>query len=283
MSLSRLMVRALACVALQEQTDDAVPPTMAEDRVFDSRLDPLLFKEYDKPMPGIIVYTDDDEGDLINRGSGGGPFRRWVDLRVEIVIGSFNTEVIDNEQQLVFDMPMTDAQLEAQLDLFEAQAKWALLSLPNRAYTNAFRAYVVRIESIRSHATRDESGNNRFASRRIHFKCEIPDDCPPDWIGVLDPNGMQPALIPFCDKLGEFPAPWIRPMLQAMCSQPAMQGVLNMLAKSGNPYAYVPLLKRIGFNVDAIEPEADPNLLAAQGKTQGPDGRIEVQKLLEIP
>jgi hypothetical protein len=47
---------------------------------------------------------------------------------------------------------------------------------------------------------------------------------------------------------------------------------------TGNPYTYVPLLKRIGINVDAIEPEADPNLLAAQGKTQGPDGRIEVQK-----
>jgi hypothetical protein len=282
MSLSRLYTRALACVALQQQADDTVSPTMADDRVFDSRLDPLLFKEYSSPMPGIIVYTDDDDGELINRGSGTGPFRRWVDLRVEIVIGSFNSEVVDGEQQLVFDLPMTDSQLEAQLDLFEQQVKWALFSLPNRIYSHAFRLYVVRIESIKSHATRDENGNNRFASRRMHFKLEIPDDCPPEWLGT-QPGAPNPALIPFCDQLEKFPAPWVVPMLQAMCQQPSMQGVLNALTHSGNPYAYIPLLKRIGINVDAIEPEADPNLLAAQGKTQGPDGRIEVQKLWEIP
>lgn len=281
MSLSRLMLRALACVALQKQSDDPVSPTMADDRVFDSRLDPLIFKEYEKPMPGIIVYTDDDDGELINRGSGDGPFRRYIDLRVEIVIGSFDTEVVDNVQQVVFDLPMTDAQMEAQLDLFEVQVKWALLSLPNRAYTNAFRAFVVRIESIRSHATRDESGNNRFASRRIHFKCEVNDDCPPNW-AALQPGQQPPKKIPFCDELAKFPMPWVVPMLQAMCQQPAMQGVLDVLAGTNNPYTYVPLLKSIGINVDAIEPEADPNLLAAQGKTHGPDGRIEVQKLLRI-
>lgn len=282
MSLSRLMLRALACVALQQQADDTVPPTMAEDRVFDSRLDPMIFKQFSKPMPGITVYTDDDDGELINRGSGDGPYRRWIDLRVEIVIGSFDTEIVDNQQQLVFDIPMTDAQMEAQLDLFEVQAKWALLSLPNRAYTNAFRAFVVRVESIKSHATRDENGNNRFASRRIHFKCEVNDDCPPRWL-ALQTGAPTPPIIAFCEALGKFPAPWVVPMLQAMCQQPAMQGVLNALAGTGNPYTYVPLLKRIGINVDAIEPEADPNLLAAQGKTQGPDGRIEVKKLLEIP
>lgn len=282
MSLSRLFVRALACVALQKQPDDSVAPTMAEDRVFDSRLDPLLFKEYDKPMPGIIVYTDDDAGDLINRGSGTGPYRRWVDLRVEIVIGSFDTEIVDDVQQIVFDLPMTDAQLEAQLDLFEAQVRWALWQLPNRVYSEAFRAYVVRVENIQSHATRDESGGNRFASRRIHFKVEIPDDCPPSFYGTT-PGKPIPEMIPFCDDLSKFPAPWIVPLLQAMCNSPSMQGVLQVLAGSENPTVYVPLLKRIGINVDAIEPEADPNLLAQQGKTQGPDGRIEVSNLLEIP
>jgi hypothetical protein len=269
MSLSRLYTRALACVALQQQVDDAVSPTMADDRVFDSRLDPLLFKAFDTPMPGIIVYTDDDEGDLINRGSGSGPFRRWVDLRVELVIGSFNSEVIDNEQQVVFDLPMTDAQLEAQLDLFEQQVKWALWSLPNRIYSHAFRQYVIRIESIKSHATRDESGNNRFASRRMHFKLEIPDDCPPDWLG-LQPGQTPPANIPFCADLSKFPAPWITPMLQAMCNQPSMKNVLDVLAGTGNPYHYAPLLRRIGVNVTPAEQAPD-------------DKHVEVRKLLEIP
>lgn len=268
MSLSRLMTRALACVALQKQDDDGVSPTMADDRVFDSRLDPLLFKAYSSPMPGIIVFTDDDDGELINRGGGSGPFRRWVDLRVEIVIGSFNTEVVDGEQHLVFDLPMTDAQLEAQLDLFEQQVKWALFALPNRIYSNAFRKYVVRIESIKSHATRDESGNNRFASRRMHFKLEIPDDCPPEWIG-LQPGEATPPLIPFTDQLAMFPAPWIAPMLQAMALQPAMRAVLSVLAGTGNPYAYIPLLRRIGINV-TDKAHADAN-------------HVEVQQLLEFP
>jgi hypothetical protein len=280
-SLSRLMVRALACVALQQQSDDEVAPTMAEDRVFDSRLDPLMFEQFgDKPMPGITVYTDDDTGELLNRGSGDGPFRRWVDLRVEIVIGSFDTEIVDGEKNIVFDLPMTDAQLEAQLDLFEAQVKWALWQLP-RKYTAAFRAYVVRIESVTSHATRDEA-NNKFASRRMHFKLEIPDDCPPNVYGLM-PGERIPELIPFCEDLSKFPAPWIRPMLQALCNSPGMQGVLNVLAGNKNPTAFLPLLRRIGINVDAVKPEADPNLLAAEGRKQGPDGRIEVTNLLELP
>lgn len=247
MSLTRLFTRALACVALQKQDDDAVSPTMADDRVCDSRLDPLLFRDYSTPMPGIIVYTDDDDGDLINRGSGTGPFRRLLDLRVEIVIGSFNTEVVDDVQQLVFDLPMTDAQLEAQLDLFEAQVKWALFALPDRLYSHAFRQFVVRIESIKSHATRDEGGNNRFASRRIHFKLEIPDDCPPHWFGI-EPGAAPPKKVPFVDELAAFPAPWVAPMLQAMSNQPSMQGVLDMLAGTGNPYKILPLLKRIGID-----------------------------------
>jgi hypothetical protein len=279
-----MMARALACVALQQQADDAESPTMAEDRVFDSRVDPLVFKQFEKAMPGIAVYTDDDDGIFQNRGTSDGPIRRYVDLRVEIAIGSFGTEIVDDNGTTVsvFDIPMTDAQLEAQLDLFEQQVRWALTGYPDRAYTNAFMNYVVRLEEIKSVATRDESGNNRFASRRLHYKIEIPDDCPP-YALALAPGQLPPTLIPFCEKLGAFPAPWIRPMLKAMCSDPAMRAVLNALAGSPNPYAIVPLLKRIGMNVDAIEPEADPNLLAAQGKTQGPDGRIEVEGILEIP
>ena len=268
MSLSRLMTRALACVALQQQSDDTVSPTMAETRVCDSRLDPLAFGDSGEMLPAIIVYTDDDDGELINRGSGTGPFRRWIDLRVELVIGSFNTEVIDNAQQLVFDLPMTDGQLEAQLDLFELQVKWALFELPNRIYSHAFRKYVIRIESIKSHSTRDESGNNRLASRRMHFKLEIPDDCPPTWL-ALQPGQKPPPKIPFCDDLASFPAPWIAPMLQAMCNEPSMQGVLDVLAGTGNPYHFAPLLKRIGINVtDKAHPDAQ---------------HVEVRQLLEIP
>ncbi len=253
MSLQRMMLRALACVALQQQEDDALSPTMAEDRVFDSRLDPLIFKEFQSHMPGIIVYTDDDEGALINRGSGGGPYQRLIDLRVELVIGSFDSEIIDKEEHIGFAVPTTDAEMEARLDLFEQQVKWALYQLP-RVYSVAFAQFVVRLESISSHATRDESGNNKHASRRMHFKCVINDDCPPN-VGALAPGDTPPDLIPFKADLAKYPAPWIAPMLEAMYAAPSMRAVLSVLSDSNNPIAYLPLLKKIGINVDASEVE----------------------------
>ncbi len=277
MSLSRLMLRVLACVALQKQDDDTVAPTMADERVFDSRVDPLVFRNFHEPMPAAIVYTDDDAGESVNQ-SGAPLMRRVVDLRVELVMGSCGT--VDGEQALL--LPLTDAELEARLDLFEAQVRWALLSTPARSYSSAFAAYVVRVLSIDSHATRDESGERRFASRVLHLKTIINDDCQPV-IGLADGVAPDPDLIPFCDKLDAFPAPWIRPMLQAMCASPSMRQVLSVLTGTPNSIAVLPLLKRIGVNVDAIDPEADPNLLSEQGKSHGPDGRIEVSNLLEFP
>lgn len=279
MSSSRLLLRALACVALQQQKDDAIAPTMAGDLVFDSRLDPLQFKESDKDIPCIAVYTDDDSGMLINRGGGTvGPYQRMIDLRVEIAVGSFDS-VAEDSDHVAFAIPMTDSQLEARLDLFEAQVRWALTQLPNRRYTNAFVAYVVRVEKIESFAMRSEDGNNRFACRHIHFHCLVNDDCPPGF-GFVAPGENAPKAVPA--SFEDFPAEWLRPMLDAMKNTPSMRNVLDALSGNGNPVAYLPLLKRIGFNVDAIEPEADPNLLAADGKQHGPDGRIEVQNLLEI-
>ncbi len=280
MSTSRLLLRSLACVALQQQADDAVSPTMAEKLVFDSRLNPLQFTDGDNDIPCVVVYTDDDNGTLINRGGGtAGPYERIIDLRVEIAVGSFG-KVAENDDGYGFAIPMTDPQLEAQLDLFEAQVRWALMSIPNRKYTNAFLAYVKRIETIQSHATRDESGNNKFAQRRIHFACVVNDDCPP-FAKILLPGEKPPKPLDISFK--DFPSPWLRDVLEVMKNTPSIRNVLDQLSGAGNPYAYVPLLKRIGFNVDAIEPEADPNLLAAQGKTHGPDGRIEVKNILELP
>ena len=116
MSLQRMLLRSLACVALQQQDDDLIPPTMAETRVFDTQLSPFVMDEQANAMPVITVYTDDDEGDLINRGGGvTGPFARKIDLRVEIAIGSFDTTLVDGVAQMSFVVPMTDSQLEAQL------------------------------------------------------------------------------------------------------------------------------------------------------------------------
>ncbi len=282
MSIGRLVLRCLAVAAIQQNVDDAVSPTMAEDRVYDSRLDPLTLKQEEaKNIPCVVVYTDDDEGTQINSGSGGtqGPFKRVVELRIEISIGSLDSTA--EGEGVTYGVPVTDPELEARLDLFEQQVKWALMSLPNRAYTNAFANYVVRLESIMSFAARDEGGNNRFSSRRLHLKCVINDDCPP--LSVALPPGATRS-VPADLDLSKFPGnSWLGQMIAALYNTPSLKPVIDALAGTGNPYAFIPMFKRFSMSVDAIGPEADPNLLAAQGKTHGPDGRIEVFNLVEIP
>lgn len=274
MSLSRLMLRSLAVIALQKQDDDAVSPTMADDRVYDSRLDPLQFKKFSTDMPGIVVYTDDDDGTLVNRGSGDGPYHRVVDLRVEITIGSCGSE--EGSGDTLWLVPFTDAELEAKLDLFETQVKWALFNYIHRAYTTAFRAFVVRVEKIASYASRDAESNNRFAQRRLHFSCVLNDDCPPNYAT------SAPLAKPLPIDTSSFPSPWLRDMLEVLHNSPSVRPVIDALLNSNNPFTVIPLLRKIGFKVDAVGPEADPNLLAAAGKTKGPDGRVEVESVLEI-
>lgn len=247
MSISRLMLRSLACVAIQQQEGEDAP-TMAEDRVFDSQLNPIVFREFDnKVMPGVIVYTEDDHGEIINRGSGSGPFRRTIKLRVEIVMGSFDTLVQDSQTFHTFAIPSTDAELEAKLDLLEQQVKWALFSLPNRPYTDAFHSFVIRVHDISSHAMRDETGNNKAASRVLIFTCEIPDDCPPLW-RPIEPGSPPPVE----EKIGfdDYPAPWLRATFNLIAQVPSARNVMNALAGSNNPVAYVPFLKRIALSLN---------------------------------
>jgi hypothetical protein len=289
MSLNRLLLRSLAIAAITQQPDDLRPPTLAEDRVYDSRLDPLEFTADNSEIPCVIVYTDDDESDLQNRGMGDGPRRRHVELRVEIVLGSCSESVIDEQAQLVYVVPTTDSQLEARLDMFEQQVKWALMDLPNRRYTNAFRGFVIRVEKISSHVQRDETGNNRVAARRLHLTCMINDDCPPSW----QTEAVDVPAAPFPPWLSEGTVaagydittinPAIASMVHSLCKSPSMGDIVKVLTGQGAANAVViPLLKRLGVNVDAIGPEADPNILAAKGLSHGPDGRIEVQHVWKI-
>jgi hypothetical protein len=269
MSLARLMLRALAVNALTPQDGDLDLVTMAGDNVFDSALDPRQFNASRSELPVVLVYTDDDDAETVSRTNTNGPYRRSVSLRVEIVIGSFDSQIKDGHA--VYSVPMTDPQMEARLDLFEQQVRWALLGYQNRRATNAFKTYVVGVDHISSHVQRDEDSNNKLAARVLVFKCRINDDCLPPWGFAPDPRTPIKKLSE--DDFSALP-PWLRPMLVAMQASPSMAGVVGALGGQDVPQTYVRLLKRIGVTVDAIDP-ANPTLLAAMNKTQGPDGRVE--------
>ena len=247
MSINRLLLRSLACVALQQQADDDRPPTMAGVNVFDSKLDPAVFEETTSQIPAVIVYTDHDDATLQNFGSGDGPYLRHINLRVEIVIGSFDSTVTDGVSNVSFAVPTTDAELEGRLDLFETQAKWALMALPGRAYSDAFRSFVVMIEGITSEVIRDETSANKFATRRITFKCRVNDDCVPRAFKAAA-GQLPPPRNPI--DLSQFPSPWLRDVLSLMQYEPSLQNALDVLSQSGNPAVVLPLLQRIGSNIE---------------------------------
>lgn len=249
MSLNRLMLRALAVNALSPQEADADLITMAGDKVFDSRLDPTQFSDDEPELPAIIVYTDEDSWSLVNRASNTGPFIRYVDLRIEIAIGSFDTVVQDEQSFRAFGVPTTDPELEARLDIFEQQVRWALMDWPNRSATAAFKQFVVQFIDISSHVQRDEGGNNRLAMRRMIIRCRINDDCPPSVLVVGQNTSTPQAKVLEEGDFSSVPA-WIRPMLVAAQNSPSMMQVVNVLSGTNNVAVLAPLLSRMVVNVE---------------------------------
>ncbi len=113
-------------------------PTLAADRVFDSRLDPLLDLTKDQHKAVIVVYTDEDLG-YGSQHRGGPPFRREVDLIFEISqIASAPSEA--DPSVYIAGIPQTDAELEAELDRIETEIYFALLFASNGATMNMARA-----------------------------------------------------------------------------------------------------------------------------------------------
>lgn len=265
MSLSRLWLRCLAVAALQKQAYDQYPPTMAGEYVFDSRIDPIAFDAETKELPAVIVYTSDDTSTLLNPSGLGGEYRKVVDLIVELSVGTFDTVVIDNKEHKAYALPVTDAQLEARLDMFEVQVKRALFGAFTRQITSALNLFVVRVHSITSHATRDEA-NNKLASRVLTFQCEIKDDCDFPYATAA------PEKTEF--DLSQFPGqPWLGDMLTALQNDPGMKPVVDALAGNFNSAIVVPLLKRIGMTADFIDPY-DKNKVPGEPH-RGPDGVVD--------
>jgi len=263
MSITRLFLRALAINALTTQEDDPDDITLAGKRVFDSILDPMQFDKSKSDIPAIIVYTDEDDGTLVANAAGHGLLRRMVSLRVELIVGTFDKGGDG------FGLVSTDAELEATLDIFEQQVKWALFAWPCRCATQALVRYVVRLHTLSSHIQRDESSNNRLSSRVLMFKLEIPDDCPPL---ILIDDGKTPIPEPtnFGDEDFTLLPPWLRPMLVAAQRTPSMRTALEVIGDTGKPAVILPLFKRMGVKIGMPNTvEADTTTLGYANSAEG--------------
>lgn len=192
----------------------AARPTLAEGRIYDSRidgLDPADLSEAGKPV--IIVRCEDDEGEALDGNNGGPPFERNIDLCIEI--GMVARE--QDGEEIVVGYAETDAELEAFIDLVEYQVIMTLTrsaaALPT-LWRRLARAY-----SYKSHRQAMGESGIKFAMRETIYKVMCNDDHPPklyrDGVDTL-PTGFDRFPEPLATVAKALPFGSQRDLLVAM-------------------------------------------------------------------
>ena len=189
MSLNRLALRLGTVLALTN--NDASPyPTMAEGRVFDSRLDPMQIVEGQSRQPYAIVYTDDDAGDGLSANNGGPPWYRKLDLAIHFAVAAHGviTNPDTGEEIDGFGPIETDAEVEALLDLFEYQIERALFGLGS--WSTQFKKLILRATDRSSVRFGDpQNVSVRYTERMVIYKIDMLDD----WIDDTRLAAISPA------------------------------------------------------------------------------------------
>jgi hypothetical protein len=189
MTLARTALRFAALAALKGGSPSA-GPTIAANRVYDSRISdfsPETFPGDAKPT--IILLTDEDEGDALSDQNGGPPFHRMINLVIEFaMVQGFDVAVEGSETpEFVPGYPSTDAEHEMSLDLLEFQITRRL------AYDlDPLCALFRKFTRVRKHDCHrqvlDETGV-KIAARVLTWQIEVNDD----QVKVYRPNQTQPT------------------------------------------------------------------------------------------
>ncbi|QDM26996.1 hypothetical protein FNL56_13400 [Tardiphaga sp. vice304] len=169
MTLARTALRL--CVAACLKGSDGDRPTMAEGRVYDSRIAELSPESFcDDAKATVILMTDGDEGEALSAQNGGPPFKRMIDVVVEMGM----VMALNDEDGYVVGYPDTDARLEASLDLLEFQIMRRLAYAP-APMSVLFRKFT-RIRSHQNHRQVLDDSGVKIACRILTLTCEVNDD-----------------------------------------------------------------------------------------------------------
>lgn len=169
MTLARTALRL--CVAAALKGEGGVYPTIAQGRVYDSRIsdfDPGAFEADAKPT--IILLTDQDEGEELSHQNGGPPFRRMIELVFEIGM----TQSVKDTEGWIVGYPDTDARHEASLDYLEFQAI-RRLSYDPAPLAVLFRQ-IARIRKYDCHRQVTDDTGVKIAARILTLTCQVSDD-----------------------------------------------------------------------------------------------------------
>ena len=207
MSLERTALRLGVVMALSNAMQ-APFPTIGQNRVFDSRIDPIQGATPGDIAPIAIVITDDDDRAGLSGNNGGPPWRQHVTLVIELSMGLVGPlEDADGKPltdetgaALTTFLPVeTEPELELMLDLFESQVEHIFRQPPNawahRLFADPPAGSIVRIESWNSKRFVEREAQYRFAARQIVLKVLLPQPPEPDIIAHVG-NPPAPPSIP---------------------------------------------------------------------------------------
>lgn len=173
--LARTFLRLSALEALRPSSlltvDDPVWPTLARSYVYDSKVDPINEFADDEARIVAVVFT---EGDDHLRIAQTGPYfySSLVDLVIEIAAVA---RVRMPDGDYVAGLAVSDAELEADLDVLEQQIWWRLHIDPSGA---SFRSLVhLPFDQWYSEARRSAEEGQRLAARTIRIKVKMRDQC----------------------------------------------------------------------------------------------------------
>lgn len=173
MSLERTALRLAATMALANGFE-APWPTMAQNRVFDSRQDPIQGIKVGEIVPTLILYTDEDNGEELSKNNGGPPFIHTCHLVIELSLGIAKAYRPEGaaEDLLTLVPPQTEPELECALDAFEAQVSRIFRDLQG-PWGALLGTTINRIEMWQSHRFVEHETNVRLASRQITARVRL--------------------------------------------------------------------------------------------------------------
>jgi hypothetical protein len=159
MSIARLAMRVAAARAIRDAT-------LAEDRVYDSAIDPIDHAVLENRQPFIVVSTEDHDVAVIGRDMVHGDHD--CTLLIETAVAS--RVAVEGDTGLT--IPHTDEGMELVLDILEHQII-AALTREHTAWSRVFMHLVPVIKARKSRRGASAEGGVRFAARQIAITCDL--------------------------------------------------------------------------------------------------------------
>lgn len=154
MSLARLALRHATFQSLKGAT-------LAGDRVFDSRIEPINLTAVTDRAPFLVVVTDDDTFTVQGRDIIGAT--RDLDIVIELAVATQVEVSAGSTTTVVAD---TDGGYEIILDLLERQIMRALTASQG-AWSEIWRDLAVSITTVVSRRSADQQQGIRYAARQL--------------------------------------------------------------------------------------------------------------------